>query len=76
MRKLNFTLAFLSLNAPQISYACAVCYGDPQSPMTAGMNNAILVLLGFIGFVLTCVLTVGIYFYKRAKLLNNLGTDK
>jgi len=44
--------------------------------MTAGMNQAILLLLGFIGFVLTCILSAGIYFYKRAKLLNNLGTDK
>ena len=53
-----------------------MCYGNPQSPMTAGMNNAILVLLGFIGFVLACVLSAGIYFNRRAKLLNNLGTDK
>lgn len=37
--------------------ACAVCYGDVDSPMTQGMNNGILVLLGVIlavqcGFVI------------------------
>ena len=76
MYKLIITISFVLLSVPQISYACAVCYGDPESPMTAGMNQAILLLLGFISFVLTCILSAGIYFYKRTKLLNNLGTDK
>ena len=31
--------------------ACAVCFGDPDSLMTAGVNNGILVLLGCIAFV-------------------------
>ena len=70
MNKLFWSIFFV-LIIPEFIYACAVCYGDPESPMTAGMNNAILVLLGFIGFVLICILSVGIYFYKRAKLLNN-----
>lgn len=36
---------------PQMASACAVCYGDVDSPMTAGMNNGILVLLAVIGAV-------------------------
>jgi len=31
--------------------ACATCYGAPDSPMTAGMNNAILTLLMIVGVV-------------------------
>ena len=55
---------------PQISHACAVCYGDPQDPMTAGLNQAIFFLLGVIGFILSIILTAGIYFCKRSKSLN------
>ena len=33
------SIVFSSLNA------CAVCYGDPNSPMTHGMNMGILTLL-------------------------------
>ena len=55
---------------PQTSHACAVCYGDPQAPMTAGLNQAILFLLGVIGFILSIILTVCVYFYKRTKSLN------
>ena len=76
MRNLIIALSILILLLPKVAYACAVCYGDPEAPMTAGLNNAILVLLGFIGFVLTCILSIGIYFYRRGKLLNNLGIDK
>lgn len=31
--------------------ACAVCFGDPSSALTKGMNNGILVLLGVVGLV-------------------------
>ena len=55
---------------PQISHACAVCYGDPQDPMTAGLNQAIFFLLGVVGFILSIILTAGIYFCKRSKSLN------
>ena len=55
---------------PQVSHGCAVCYGNPQVPMTAGLNQAIFFLLGVIGFILSIILTAGIYFYKRTKSLN------
>ena len=35
---------------------CAVCYGNPESPMSHGMNMGVLTLLGFIGFILFMVL--------------------
>ena len=39
-----------------ILYPCAVCYGNPESPMSHGMNMGVLTLLGFIGFILFMVL--------------------
>ena len=44
------TLAVIVLLARE-TMACAVCYGAADSPMTQGMNNGILVLLGFVGLV-------------------------
>jgi hypothetical protein len=35
---------------------CAVCYGNPESPMTHGMNMGVLTLMGFISFILCMVL--------------------
>ena len=36
---------------PRSAEACAVCYGDVDSPMTAGVNNGILVLLAVVAAV-------------------------
>ena len=48
--------------------ACSVCYGDPDSPVTKGMNNGILFML-----VLICCILVSIGFfmyslYKKQKI--------
>ena len=37
---------------PGYIFPCAVCYGNPESPMSHGMNMGVLTLMGFIGFVL------------------------
>ena len=41
----------IALTSPTVAEACAVCFGGVDSPMTAGMNNGILSLLGVIGAV-------------------------
>ena len=41
---------------PSILFPCAVCYGNPDSPMSHGMNMGVLTLLAFIGFILFMVL--------------------
>ena len=74
----NFSQLLLSLflTIPRVANACAVCYGAQDSPMTDGMNKAILFLLFTIGFVLLGVISVIIIFYQRSKLINqNIGTD-
>ena len=37
-------------------FPCAICYGNPDSPMSHGMNMGVLTLLGFISFILFIVL--------------------
>ena len=60
-------LFFVFIN---ILFPCAVCYGAIDDPMANGMNNAILFLLGVIGFILLSIIGTTLYFYNRAKTLN------
>ena len=45
---LIFILAFL----PEVTYACATCFGNPNAAATQGMNKAIITMLGITGGVL------------------------
>ena len=53
-----------------IIFPCAVCYGALDGPMAEGMNNAILFLLGMIGFILISIIGTTLHFYYKAKRLN------
>ena len=63
----NFFLILVFIN---IVLPCAVCYGTVEGPMVDGMNNAILFLLGTIGFILISIIGTTFYFYNKAKTLN------
>ena len=67
MRSAILTAVVLAL--PQIASACATCFGAPDSPMTKGMNNAILMLIGVVGLVYVGIGKVALDFRKRSKRL-------
>ncbi|MAJ73105.1 hypothetical protein CMK13_08875 [Candidatus Poribacteria bacterium] len=68
MKRLVFSFFVLFLNLQNKSViACAVCFGDPNSKMTQGMNGAIFVLLGFIGFLLVSFGVFFLNFRSRSK---------
>ena len=52
---------------PRILSACATCYGAADAPATQGLNMAILVLLAFIGLILSLIILTIFSFYKRSK---------
>jgi len=54
MYKIKFILLILCLI--NMAYPCAVCYGNPESPLSHGMNNGVLTLMGFIIFILMIIL--------------------
>ena len=56
---------------PGLLFPCAVCFGNPESPMTHGMNMGVLTLIGFIGFVLSIVVYSIISISIRTKKINN-----
>lgn len=59
----------LALVLPQIASACATCFGAPDAPMTKGMNNGILVLIGVVGMVYVGIGKVALDFRRRSKRL-------
>jgi hypothetical protein len=57
---------------PGALFPCAVCYGNPEAPMTHGMNMGVLTLLGFIIFILLVVAYSIFTISMRAKKINNI----
>ena len=66
IRSLLFALAGIFI-AAQGLVACPVCYGGQEQPLAAGMNTAILVMLGITGFVLSSIVGVFLVLWRRAK---------
>jgi hypothetical protein len=61
-------LAALTLaSLPSAAEACAVCMGDPASKTAGALNNAIFLMLGFIGLMLACVGAFIFNLMQRAK---------
>jgi heme/copper-type cytochrome/quinol oxidase subunit 2 len=67
-------LAAAWLVLPEAAAACATCYGAPDSPMTQGMNNAILTLIGVVGVVYVGIAKVFLDFRRRSKKLSDKAT--
>jgi hypothetical protein len=65
-------MAVAILLIPSILSACPVCYGNPSSPMTKSSNNAIIFLLGVIGFVQVGFVAMFWSFWRRAQAMRRL----
>ena len=66
---LNACLVLILLCGAEVAAACSVCLGDPDSQMATGVNNGILVLLGFVGFVQVGFLALFLSLRNRARRL-------
>ena len=70
IRRWPLAVAFvLVVLAAQVAAACPTCYGDPNSPLTKGSDNAILFMLGIIGFVQVGFIGLFVTFWRRARAL-------
>jgi len=78
MKSLRIAIIFLAALASVHSagIACPSCYGAADSPMTAGMNTAILVMLGIIGSVLSFIAAAFFFLWKRARRISLGLSDK
>jgi hypothetical protein len=68
MKNKLITLLILSIAFfPEVTLACATCFGDPNAAATQGMNKAILAMLGITGGVLGGIVSSIIVLHRRAK---------
>lgn len=59
-------IGIVAVVSAQPALACAVCYGEPGSPMAQGVQAGVLVLLGVVGAVLTGLASLLIFWMRRA----------
>ena len=74
MRNLKAVLTLIvvtSLVQSSSLWACAVCFGDPNSPLTRGIKMGILTLIAFVAVVLTAILGVALSWLKRARTMGS-----
>lgn len=68
MKKILIAIfAVLLLSSPV--WACSMCYKDPNSPMTIGVQQAVFVLLGALFLVFAAVIKFIWSFRKRSQAL-------
>ncbi len=69
----TFLICLATVSSAQTALACSVCYGDPNSPMTKGVEAGVLVLLGVVGTVLFGLASLFLFWVRRAANLENHG---
>ena len=62
------TVLAVTLAAPRMSWACPVCFGDPNSPMAIGASWGILLLLGITVGMLSAFAGFFLYLMKRSRM--------
>lgn len=67
LRYLIVVLLAVLLLGPQSAWACAVCYGESDAPMSRGLTWAVVVLAGMVGLVLVGVTGFFVHVSRRAK---------
>lgn len=68
-RTLVAALVMAGLTQPAVGWACAVCYGEPDSPMSTGLTWGISVLLGVVGCVLAGIVAFFVHTTRKASTL-------
>jgi hypothetical protein len=62
-------LFFLLFAVAENLFACAVCFGDPNSHLTLGAFAGVVFLFGIIFLVIGGIFAVAIFWMRRARLL-------
>lgn len=73
LRRLLVTAGIWLALSPVPSWACSICYGDPDAPVSKGLSWAILALASLVVLVLGGVIAFFIHMSRRAALLLPAG---
>ena len=65
-----FTLLF-----PAVTQACSVCFGDPDSDLSKGLNAGVLALLIVVSMVLSGFAAFFVFVARRASLAPGMEPD-
>ena len=72
MKKITIiSLVICLILFPEVSYACATCFGDPNAAATQGMNKAIFTMFGITGGVLGSICSSIYVLSRRSKKYEN-----
>jgi hypothetical protein len=63
---LTFLIYMALISSAQPVAACSVCYGEPNSPMSNGVEAGVLFLLGVVVGILTLMASVVLFWIRRA----------
>ena len=63
----------MTFGVPRAALACAVCFGQSDSPMAQAMNMGIFLMLGVVAVVLAGFAAFFIYLNRRARLAGREG---
>lgn len=74
IKKFVLLLGVLALMTAPRAFACATCYGASDSPLAQGMNWGIMVLLGFIGTVLTGIVAFFVHVGRNSAKMSPPGS--
>lgn len=74
MKTRVISLVVLLWITAQTTWACPVCYADPDSPTSNALSYAIIALLGVTGSVLGGFVGLFLYLRKRAQKMTLNGT--
>ncbi len=55
------------MNISFVSFACAVCFGNPDSTSSKAVGAGVFFLLGVVGFVLAVIAWTSFVWANRAK---------
>ena len=70
MRRILLAVPAIAISAvPRTTLACAVCFGQSDSPMAWGVNMGVFLMLGVTGAVLAGFASFFVYLMRRAKLV-------
>ncbi|HIG69638.1 MAG: hypothetical protein ABGX04_19450 [Myxococcales bacterium] len=67
--KLLVLTCIASMLSARPAIACSVCFGDPNSPMSQGVEAGILFLLGVLVIILLLMSSVLVFWIRRATRL-------
>lgn len=65
------SVAVSVLVLPQAAEACATCFGDPEAPMSKGVNRAVWFMIAAVGLVQVGIVKVVFDIRRRSKKIND-----